>query len=228
MNDNLNTTEVALQENLKKLLSLLRNQPIDPNDKPAVWREYGPVKTFWVIFMGLFIPAYLLVMIPALRLAGKQDVTKLLYWEVDSGIYILIVLFCAIGVGAITLLLTLDYTQKVFHSHHQHEAVAALGDWRWAIGFVIQDLEDDLYNFEVLKELSEDDLKAIKLSHAGPDTVAKLEAAFRNHVLTLKTAENFTRCVYDNVGYEGDVAAFRDSVLTLLDQIAPRDNRPDR
>ena len=223
MNDNLNPTEVTWQENLNELLSLLRNQPADPDDKQAVWWRYGPVKTFWVIFMGLFISAYLLLMIPALRLADKQDVTKLLYWEVNSGIYFLVVLFCTLGVGLITFLLLLRYTQKVFHSRAHHKAVAAQGDWRLAIGFAIQNLSENLCDFEVLKELSEDDFKAIKLSHAGPDTVAKLEAALRNHALTLKTAADFMRCVHGNVKYEGYVAAFRNNVLELLNRIAPLD-----
>ena len=92
MSNNLNSAKATRQEGLKKLLDLLRNQPINPDDKRAVWEKYGPVKAFWVIFISLFITAYLLVIIPAMRLATKQDVTKLLYWEVDTGIYFLIVL----------------------------------------------------------------------------------------------------------------------------------------
>ena len=183
MNDNLNPTEVTWQENLNELLSLLRNQPADPDDKQAVWWRYGPVKTFWVIFMGLFISAYLLLMIPALRLADKQDVTKLLYWEVNSGIYFLVVLFCTLGVGLITFLLLLRYTQKVFHSRAHHKAVAAMGDWEVSVTSAIQNLGDDLYSFEVLDTISDNDFKAIKLSHTRLDTVANLKAALQNHNL---------------------------------------------
>ena len=227
MSNNLNPAEAARQENLKKLLDLLRKQPADPDDRQAVWREYGPVKTFLVIFMGLFITAYLLVMIPTLRLL-REDVTKLLYWEVDTDIYFLIVLFCTFGVGLITFLLTLRYTQKVFHSRHHHKAVAALDDWKMNVNLAVQKLRDDLYSFEVLGAINDHDFKVIKLSHADPDTVAKLEVALRNHDLGLEMTEQFAECANANIIYKGDVLSFRRHILTRLDRIAPRDNRPDQ
>ena len=206
MTHEINPVDLTRNEARNHLISLLRDEPVSPNNKNTVWKKYGyPNLT---ILVSASLASCLLVYIVLIKYTQ--------YFSTSGTV-------AAFSLAAFLSFLMGEYLiPSMFYSRVKWKAERGVDEWKRDVNAALEKVGDDLHSFSTIAKLTIADIQTLERAIGVERAItSQLQIDRQEHEAAIKEVKYLLEGKERGDEYKGNFPFFRNHILRALDQVAP-------